>query len=89
MTDISCFFVEFTGTTILALMIVASTDKYNMASSKGLLPLTLFLVLLGLGAALGMQTCECPLSTRDCLGARVENPDAINLFFSICSQSSP
>jgi aquaglyceroporin related protein len=59
LTNISCFFVEFTGTMILALMIVVGSDKYNMAPPPGLLPLIIFLVLLGLGAALGMQTCKC------------------------------
>jgi hypothetical protein len=39
-------------------MIVAASDKYNMAPPQGLLPLTLFLVLLGIGVALGMQTCK-------------------------------
>ena len=39
-------------------MIVAATDKHNMAAPNGLLPVTIFLVLLGLGAAFGMQTCK-------------------------------
>ena len=56
MTNISCFFVEFTGTAILAFMIIAAMDNHNMAPPKGLLPLAIFLVLLGLGVALGMQT---------------------------------
>ena len=43
---------------ILALMIVAGCDKSNIAPPHGLLPLLIFLVLLGLGVALGMQTCE-------------------------------
>ena len=58
LTNISCFFDEFTGTAILALMIAAASDKYNMAPPQGLLPLTLFIVLLGLGVAHGMQTCK-------------------------------
>lgn len=37
-------------------MIMAATDKNNAAPPVGLLPLVLFLTLLGLGAALGMQT---------------------------------
>ena len=82
MTAISCFFVEFTGTAILLLMIAAATDNHNMAPPNGLLPLTLFFVVLGLGAALGMQTCKyVDQSFRsDC--------DAINTF-SGCLQSSP
>ena len=51
---------------ILALMIVVASDKYNMAPPQGLLPLVVFLVLLGLGLALGMQTCKyCAII--DCL----------------------
>lgn len=70
LTNISCFFVEFTGTAILALMIVAATDKYNMAPPPGLLPLTIFLVLLGLGVALGMQTSYAFNPARD-FGPRI------------------
>ena len=58
MTSASCFFVEFTGTAILALIVAVATDKHSMAPPKGLLPLTIFLILLGLGVALGMQTCK-------------------------------
>jgi len=65
MNAISCFFVEFTGTAILLLMIAAATDKHNMAPPKGLLPLTLFIVVLGLGAALGMQTSGAFNPARD------------------------
>lgn len=54
----SCFFVEFLGTAILVFVVVAVTDKNNNAPPSGMLPLSLFLVLLGLGASLGMQTCE-------------------------------
>ena len=44
---------------ILAFMVAVVSDKYNnMAPPRGLLPLVIFLVLLGLGAALGMQTCK-------------------------------
>ena len=43
---------------ILALMIVVGSDKQNLAPPQGLLPLIIFFVLLGLGVALGMQTCK-------------------------------
>ena len=56
MTAATCFFSEFLGTAVLAFMIMAATDKNNAAPPIGLLPLVLFLTLLGLGAALGMQT---------------------------------
>lgn len=65
MTAGSCFFVEFLGTAILVFMVVAATDKHNNAPPSGLLPLTLFLALLGLGAALGMQTSYAFNPARD------------------------
>jgi glycerol uptake facilitator-like aquaporin len=52
---------------ILALMIVAGSDKYNMAPPEGLLPLIIFITILGIGVALGMQTCKYCVY-RDCLG---------------------
>jgi len=58
MTAAACFFAEFFGTFILVLIVLAATDKNNSGPPNGLLPLTLFLALLGLGAALGMQTCQ-------------------------------
>jgi len=70
LTNISCFFVEFTGTMILALMIVVGSDKFNMAPPQGLLPLIVFLVLLGLGVAHGMQTSFAFNPARD-FGPRV------------------
>jgi len=70
LTNISCFFVEFTGTMILALMIVAASDKYNMAPPQGMLPLVVFLTLLGLGVALGMQTSFAFNPARD-FGPRI------------------
>jgi len=70
MTNISCFFNEFIGTAILALIIVAASDKYNLAPPKGLLPLVIFFVLLGLGTALGMQTSYAFNPARD-FGPRI------------------
>lgn len=58
MTAASSFFSEFLGTTILAFIIMAATDKHNAAPTLSLLPLVIFFTLLGLGVALGMQTCE-------------------------------
>jgi aquaglyceroporin related protein len=58
MTAVSCFFGEFFGTAVLVFVVFAATDKKNNGPPNGLLPLTLFLLLLGLGAALGMQTCK-------------------------------
>jgi aquaglyceroporin related protein len=61
----ACLFTEFLGTAILAFMVLAATDNNNNAPPKGLLPLTLFLVLFGLGAALGMQTSYAFNPARD------------------------
>jgi aquaglyceroporin related protein len=65
MTAVSCFFGEFLGTAVLVFVILAATDKKNTAPPNGLLPLILFLVLLGLGAALGMQTSYAFNPARD------------------------
>ena len=52
----SCFFSEFLATGVLVMVILAATDKHNAPPPSGLLPLVLFLVLLGIGAALGVET---------------------------------
>lgn len=59
MSAATCFFTEFLGTAILVFVVMALTDKKNNGTPPpGLLPLALFLVLLGLGIAFGMQTCK-------------------------------
>ncbi|KAJ3512680.1 hypothetical protein NLJ89_g3384 [Agrocybe chaxingu] len=65
MSSVSCFFVEFIGTFILIFVVLAATDKKNNAPPGGLLPVTLFLALLGLGTALGMQTSYAFNPARD------------------------
>jgi len=67
MTDISCFFTGFLGTAVLVFVVLAAADKKNDAIPKGLRPLTLFLALLGVGAAFGMQTCKL-------IRAEIDNP---------------
>ncbi|KAF5325222.1 hypothetical protein D9619_009710 [Psilocybe cf. subviscida] len=61
----TCFFTEFLGTVLLVSMVLAATDKKNNGPPNGLLPLTLFLTLLGLGIALGMQTSYAFNPARD------------------------
>jgi len=56
MTNVSCFFSEFLGTAVLLIAVFAMTDKKNMAPPDGLAPLFLFILILGIGAALGMET---------------------------------
>jgi len=70
MTDISCFFTGFLGTAVLVFVVLAAADKKNDAAPKGLRPLTLFLALLGVGAAFGMQTSYTFNPARD-LGPRL------------------
>jgi len=70
LTNISCFFAEFTGTMILSLIIVAATDKNNMAPPSGVLPIVLFILVLGIGTGLGMQTSYALNPGRD-FGARI------------------
>ncbi|CAA7268799.1 unnamed protein product [Cyclocybe aegerita] len=65
MSSVSCFFVEFLGTFILIFIVLAATDKKNNAPPGSLLPVTLFLALLGLGTALGMQTSYAFNPARD------------------------
>ncbi|KAF9530616.1 aquaporin-like protein [Crepidotus variabilis] len=56
MTAVSSFFSEFLGAAILAFIIMATTDQHNAAPPLHLLPIVIFLVLLGLGLAFGIQT---------------------------------
>jgi aquaglyceroporin related protein len=56
MTHVSCFFSEFLATAVLMILVLATTDKKNSPPPDGLLPLVLFILILGLGASLGMQT---------------------------------
>lgn len=56
MTNASCFFSEFLTTAILVIVILATTDKGNGSPPPGLLPLVLFILVLGIGACLGMET---------------------------------
>ena len=70
MTAANCFFDEFLGTFILVLVVFAVIDKRNMPPPNGLLPLVVFIVVLGLGAGWGMQTGYAINPARD-LGPRI------------------
>ncbi|KAF8221181.1 aquaporin [Tricholoma matsutake] len=70
MTNVSCFFSEFLGTAMLMMVILAGTDKRNNAPPAALLPLVLFIVILGIGTALGMETGYALNPARD-LGPRL------------------
>ncbi|KAK7690298.1 hypothetical protein QCA50_006955 [Cerrena zonata] len=70
MTSVSCFFDEFVGTVILLLVVCAVNDARNGPPPAGLVPLVLFITILGIGAALGMQTGYAINPARD-LGPRL------------------
>ncbi|THH09291.1 hypothetical protein EW146_g8723 [Bondarzewia mesenterica] len=64
------FFDEFLGAFTLLLVIFAVTDKKNGPPPAGLVPLVLFVVLLGVSSAFGMQTGFAINPARD-LGPRI------------------
>lgn len=70
MTPVSAWFDEFIGTAVLLLVVLAVTDKKNGPPPVGLVPLVLFITILGIGAALGMQTGYAINPARD-LGPRL------------------
>jgi aquaglyceroporin related protein len=66
MTNASAFFDEFLGTAVLVIVVFAINDKKNNPPPGGLAPLVLFLLILGIGASIGMQTgfpCFCSIPT--------------------------
>jgi len=70
MTNVSCFFSEFLATAVLLIVVLATTDTHNSPPPAGLLPLVLFLLILGIGASLGMETGYALNPARD-LGPRI------------------
>ncbi|KAI0755223.1 aquaporin [Daedaleopsis nitida] len=70
MTSVSCFFDEFLGTAVLLIVVCAVSDARNGPPPPGLVPLVLFIMILGIGAALGMQTGYAINPARD-LGPRL------------------
>ncbi|KAJ7928118.1 aquaporin [Mycena leptocephala] len=70
MTSVSCFFSEFLATAVLLVVVLAINDKKNMPPPAGLAPLVLFILILGIGACLGMETAYAINPARD-LGPRL------------------
>ncbi|OSD07493.1 aquaporin [Trametes coccinea BRFM310] len=70
MTSVSCWFDEFLGTAVLLIVVCAISDARNGPPPAGLAPLVLFIMILGIGAALGMQTGYAINPARD-LGPRL------------------
>ncbi|TFK40870.1 aquaporin-like protein [Crucibulum laeve] len=70
MTNVSCFFSEFLAAAILMVVVLAMNDKKNCPPPAGLAPLILFILILGIGASLGMETGYAINPARD-LGPRM------------------
>jgi len=70
LTNVSAFFNEFLGATILLLVICAITDKRNGPPPPGLVPLVLFITILGMISALSSQT-ELGINPARDLGPRI------------------
>ncbi|KAN0131783.1 aquaporin [Lactarius tabidus] len=66
----NCFFDEFIGTFILVFVVFAISDRHSTALHPGLIPLVIFMLILGIGAAFGMQTGYAINPARD-LGPRI------------------
>ncbi|KAG1830539.1 major intrinsic protein superfamily membrane channel protein [Suillus variegatus] len=68
--SVSAFFAEFIGSAMLITGIFMLTDKRNGPLPPGVLPVGIFLLLLGIGSALGMDTGAALNPARD-LGPRI------------------
>ncbi|KAJ8520828.1 hypothetical protein ONZ45_g2398 [Pleurotus djamor] len=70
LTNVSCFFSEVLASAVLLVVVLAIGDQRNCPPPAGLAPLVLFLLILGIGASLGMQTGYAINPARD-LGPRL------------------
>ncbi|KAI6042724.1 putative aquaporin 4 [Pisolithus marmoratus] len=70
MTAVSAFFSEFLASAMLIIAILAATDKRNAPASVWLVSAAVFMVILGIGLALGMETGFAINPARD-LGPRI------------------
>jgi aquaglyceroporin related protein len=50
------YFLQFLGTFLLLIVIWAVTDPRNGPPPPGMIPLVVFIAILGIGATFGMQT---------------------------------
>ncbi|KAG2037768.1 major intrinsic protein superfamily membrane channel protein [Suillus americanus] len=70
LTSVSAFFAEFIGSAMLITGIFMATDKRNGPAPPGVVPVAIFLTLLGISSALGMDTGAALNPARD-LGPRI------------------
>lgn len=70
LTNASAFFSEFLGAAILIIVVFSLMDATNGSPPTGMVPLALFITLLGISAALGMETGFSINPARD-LGPRI------------------
>ncbi|KAG5651794.1 hypothetical protein H0H81_007380 [Sphagnurus paluster] len=70
MTNVSAFFSEFLTTAVLLIVVLATSDRNNTKLHHTVLPFALFLLFVGLGVALGMETGYALNPARD-LGPRI------------------
>jgi len=69
-SNMEAFYDEFIGTAVFVMGILAVTDKANAAPSLGMLPVGIFLLVLGMGVAFGLNTGYALNPARD-LGPRI------------------
>lgn len=53
------------ATAVLLMVVMAVTDRKNGPPPAGLVPVTLFITILGIGASLGMETSYAVNPARD------------------------
>ena len=56
MNPLSHLPLQFVGTFVLVFVVFAVSDRRNSGLHPSLIPLAIFIVILGVGAAFGMQT---------------------------------
>ena len=66
----AAFWDEFLGAFLLMIVVLAITDKRNSSPPPGLVPVVLFILVLGIGIAFGLQTGYAINPARD-LGPRI------------------
>ncbi|KAJ3572959.1 hypothetical protein NP233_g2746 [Leucocoprinus birnbaumii] len=70
MTNVNAFFEEFLASAVLMVAVLSFGDASNMPAPAGMSPTVLFLLILGIGIAIGMQTGYAINPARD-LGPRL------------------